>query len=47
MKNQFKDFIYQRVKKPKDNDVQEILSIFSEEEFEKGEPFKEGNTAKT
>ena len=45
MKSQFKDFIYQRVKKPRDYEVQEILSIFSEKIFEKGEPFKAGNTA--
>lgn len=45
MKKQFEDFIYQRVKKPRDHEVQEILSIFSEKVFEKGEAFKEGNTA--
>lgn len=45
MKNQFEDFIHQRVKKPRDHEVQEILSIFSEKKFDKGEAFKEGNTA--
>ncbi len=45
MKTQFEDYIYQRVKKPKNHEVQEILSIFCEKEFDKGELFKEGNTA--
>lgn len=45
MKKQFQDFIYQRVKKARDHEVQEILSIFSEKKFDKGETFKEGNTA--
>jgi len=45
MKTQFEDFIYQRVKKPKHHEVEEILSIFSERKFDKGEAFKEGNTA--
>jgi len=45
MKTQFEDFIYQRVKKPKHHEVKEILSIFSEKKFDKGEAFKEGNTA--
>ncbi|MEL7119294.1 MAG: Crp/Fnr family transcriptional regulator [Bacteroidota bacterium] len=44
MKNQFEDFIYKRVKKPRDQEVQEILSIFSEKKFAKGALFKEGNT---
>lgn len=44
MKNQFEDFIYQRVKKSKDHEVQEILSIFFEKKLEKGTLFKEGNT---
>ena len=44
MKNQFEDFIYQRVKKPRDHEVQEILSIFSEKKFDKGTLFKEVDT---
>ena len=44
MKNQFEEFINQRVKKPRDLEVQEILSIFSEKKFDKGALFKEGNT---
>lgn len=44
MKNKFEDFIYQRVKKARDHEVQEILSIFSEKQFDKGLLFKEGNT---
>jgi CRP-like cAMP-binding protein len=35
---------YQRVKKPRDGEVQEILSIFSEKKFDKGALFKEGHT---
>ena len=44
MKTQFENFIYQRVKKPRSGEVQEILSIFSEEKFDKGALFKEGHT---
>ncbi len=44
MKNPFKDFIYQRVKKPRDQEVQEILSIFSRKKFDKGVQFKERDT---
>ena len=44
MKNQFEDFIYQRVKKPRDLEVQEILSTFSEQKLDKGALFKEGQT---
>ncbi len=44
MKNQFKEFIYHRVKKPRDHEVQEILSIFSENQLDKGALFKEGDT---
>ena len=44
MKNQFEDFIYRRVKKPRDHEVQEILSIFSEKKFEKGSLFKKQHT---
>lgn len=45
MKEQFEDFIHYRVKKPKDKEVQEILSIFNKKIFEKGEYFKKENTA--
>lgn len=44
MKNKFEDFIYRRVKKPRDHEVQEILSIFSQKKFDKGALFKDGNT---
>lgn len=43
-KNRFEDFIYQRVKKPRDQEVEEILSIFSRKKYEKGALFKEENT---
>ena len=43
-KNQFEGFILQRVKKPRDREVQEILSNFSEKKFDKGALFKEGHT---
>ena len=44
MENQFKDFIHQRVKKPRDLEIQEIMSIFSEKKFDKGALFKEEDT---
>jgi len=44
MKNQFEYFIYQRVKKAREHEVQEILSIFSEKKFTKGALFKEAHT---
>ena len=44
MKNQFEDFIHQRVKTPRDLEVQEILSIFSEKKLDKGALFKQGHT---
>lgn len=44
MKKQLEDFIYRRVQCPKEHEVQEILAIFSEKEFEKGELFKERDT---
>lgn len=44
MKQQFEDFINHRVKKPKDNEVQEILSIFYEKEYDKRELFKKGHS---
>lgn len=44
MKKQFEDFIYNRVKKPGDHDVQEILSVFSVKTFERGNQFKKANT---
>lgn len=45
MINKFEDFIYQRVKKTRDHEVHEILSIFSEKKLEKGALFKGGDTA--
>jgi len=44
MKNQFKDFIYRRIECPKEQEVHEILAIFTEKEFEKGALFKEQDT---
>ncbi len=44
MKKQFEAFIYRRVKNAKEHDVEEILSIFSEKQFDKGTLFKEGHT---
>ena len=44
MQKQFEYFIYQRVKRPSDHEVQEILSIFSEKKMAKGALFKEGHT---
>ncbi len=44
MKEQFIDFIYYRVKKAKEHEVQEILSIFTEKKFKKRALFKEGHT---
>lgn len=43
MKKQFEDFIYRRVKKPKDKEVKDILSIFYEKDYNKRELFKKGN----
>jgi len=42
--NQFEDFIYHRVKRPKDHEVEEILNIFTEKKFPKGALFKERDT---
>lgn len=44
MKNQFEEFIYRRVKNAKEHDVEEILSIFSKKQLDKGALFKEGHT---
>jgi CRP-like cAMP-binding protein len=44
MKGQLKDFIYRRVKNAKAQDVAEILSIFHQREYSKGELFKESDT---
>lgn len=44
MVDQLEDFIYLRVKKPRDHEVQAILSIFTEKIFEKGDLFKKGHT---
>lgn len=39
-KNQLNDFIYRRVKNANGSDVEEILAVFSEQEFGKGDLFK-------
>ncbi len=44
MKKKLETFIYSRLRKPKDLEVQEILSIFSEKGFEKRALFKERDT---
>lgn len=44
MKNQLEEFIYRRVKCPQEDEVQEILSIFHEKRYEKGDKFKESDT---
>lgn len=44
MNDQFKDFIYHRVKKPSDIEVEEILAAFTLKDFEKASKFKEANT---
>jgi len=44
MKVRFEEFIHQRIKQPEEREVQEILSIFTERKFEKGEKFKEYDT---
>jgi len=44
MKNQLEDFIYRRVKSAKEQDAEEILSIFHPREYNKGELFKERDT---
>ena len=41
------DFIRANVKNPKDEEIEEILSIFHHQSFKKGEYFKEGNTVCT
>jgi CRP-like cAMP-binding protein len=44
MKNQLENFIYRRLKTTKEQEVQEILSIFKEKRFAKGALFKEMDT---
>ncbi|MFN0200121.1 MAG: Crp/Fnr family transcriptional regulator [Bacteroidia bacterium] len=44
MKEQFKEFIYQRLKTAKEDEVKEILSIFNEEVYKKGTLFKKEDT---
>jgi len=44
MKEQFEQFIYQRVKPAKVNEVREILSIFDEQVYKKGSLFKKQDT---
>ena len=44
MKTELEHFIHHRVKEPKKNEVQTILSIFSAKTFNKGALFKEGDT---
>lgn len=44
MKKQFEEFIYRRVKNARQHDVEEILSILSKKQFDKGTLFKEGHT---
>lgn len=44
MKTKLEDFIYGRVKNAKEHEVAEILSIFHQREYAKGELFKESDT---
>lgn len=44
MKEQFEEFIYQRVKAAKEDEVKEILSIFNEQVYKKRTLFKEQDT---
>ena len=44
MKEQFEEFIYQRVKRAKEHEVREILYIFNEIKYKKGAIFKERDT---
>ena len=44
MKDQLKNFIYGRLRNPRDQEIQEILSIFNEKKFAKGDLFKERDT---
>ena len=44
MKNYFEDFIRERIKKPQDVEIQEILEIFQEKKYKKGQIFKEQYT---
>ncbi len=44
MKEQFEEFIYQRVKAAKEDEVKEILSIFNEVVYKKGDLFKKHDT---
>jgi CRP-like cAMP-binding protein len=44
MFEQIEEFIYQRVKTAKENEVKEILSIFKEQVYKKGTLFKEQDT---
>lgn len=44
MKKQLEEFIYRRVKNAKAHDVEEILSIFYQQEYNKRELFKERDT---
>lgn len=44
MKDRLEDFIYRRVKNARKHDVEEILSIFDQREYHKGELFKERDT---
>ncbi len=44
MKNQFENFIYARLKHPKEQEVKDILSIFNEQLYKKGTLFKKQDT---
>jgi len=41
MRNRLKKYIIQQVESPKEEEVDEILSLFQEKQFKKGEYFKE------
>jgi CRP-like cAMP-binding protein len=44
MKNPLEEFVHRRIKCPKDEDVREILDIFSMQTFDKGALFKKRDT---
>jgi hypothetical protein len=44
MKDQLEDFIYRRVKNANKQDIEEILAIFSQQDYDKGAIFKERDT---
>lgn len=44
MKEKFEEFILGRIKKPKKEEIDDVLSFFKEKTYKKGAHFKEGDT---